>query len=183
MEYLDVVDENGEPTGEIVSRKSAHRTGARHRTSHLWLVRKRDEKWQVLLQLRSFQKDSHPGCLDTSSAGHIPAGYDYIESAIRELKEELGLTAKPEDLVFVARRHFEYEKEFHGKPFHDNQVSKVFYLLWDGEPSELVLQESEIADAMWMNLDECVIMVRDGSKPNCIDLEEILMIRDALQNR
>lgn len=31
------------------------------------------------------EKDGFPGFYDTSSAGHIPAGEDYLESAVREL--------------------------------------------------------------------------------------------------
>ena len=53
MELFDVVDEAGEPTGEIVEREEAHEKGIRHRTSHLWLVRKKNGILQVLLQKRS----------------------------------------------------------------------------------------------------------------------------------
>ena len=35
MEYFDIVDENGNPTGEIVSRDEAHDKGIRHRTAHV----------------------------------------------------------------------------------------------------------------------------------------------------
>ena len=89
MELLDVVDQNGMPTGEIVSREKAHAEGIRHRTSHVWLVRYRGGRSQILLQKRCENKDSWPGCYDISSAGHIPAGMDFIPSAIRELREEL----------------------------------------------------------------------------------------------
>lgn len=99
MEYLDIVDENGEPTGVIKERSKVHAEGDLHRTSHVWIVRDNDKGgWDVLLQKRSQNKDSFPGCYDISSAGHIPAGDDYIESALRELKEELGIDAKPEEL-------------------------------------------------------------------------------------
>ena len=39
MEYLDIVDENGQPTGETVSRDVAHRDGIRPHREHrfLWL--------------------------------------------------------------------------------------------------------------------------------------------------
>ncbi|MFQ9109561.1 MAG: hypothetical protein ACLR5Q_11555 [Coprococcus sp.] len=69
MELLDVVDENGIPTGETVERSIAHAKGIRHRTSHVWLLRRRSEGVEVLLQKRSDNKDSFPGCYDTSSAG------------------------------------------------------------------------------------------------------------------
>ena len=89
-EYLDVIDENGVPTGKTVERSVAHREGFPHRTSHLWLVRRRNGRIQVLLQKRAMTK-SFPGCYDISSAGHIPAGQDFCPSAIRELQEELGV--------------------------------------------------------------------------------------------
>ena len=78
MEWLDVVDEKGNPTGERVERKEAHRRGIRHRTSHVWILREQEGEVQVLLQKRSQGKDSHPGCYDISSAGHIPAGEEWI---------------------------------------------------------------------------------------------------------
>ena len=81
LELLDLVDENGVPTGEVKERELVHRDGDRHRTSHVWLFRQRNGRWQVLLQKRSEQKDSHPGCYDISSAGHIPAGVDWVSSA------------------------------------------------------------------------------------------------------
>ena len=97
MEYLDVVDEFGNPTGEIVERQKAHREGIRHRTSHVWIIREYNGI-EVLLQKRSENKDSYPGCYDISSAGHLIAGSEYKESALRELKEELGISAKIDEL-------------------------------------------------------------------------------------
>ena len=91
-EWLDIVDEEGNPTGKTVERSAAHREGIRHRTAHVWLARIREGRPQLLLQKRSRDKDSHPGCFDMSSGGHIPAGVEYLPSAIRELQEELGVT-------------------------------------------------------------------------------------------
>lgn len=39
MEMLDIVDENGEPTGIIKERSKVHAEGDLHRTSHVWIVR------------------------------------------------------------------------------------------------------------------------------------------------
>ena len=88
-EILDIVDEQGRPTGQTVPRTVAHAEGIRHRTSHVWIVRRHAGRIEVLLQMRCQAKDSFPGCYDISSAGHIPAGCDYVESALRELREEL----------------------------------------------------------------------------------------------
>ena len=84
MEYLDIVDEQGQPTGEIISRTLAHTEGIRHRTSHIWIVRRENEHFQVLMQKRAMSKDSFPGKYDTSSAGHIQAGDEPLASGLRE---------------------------------------------------------------------------------------------------
>lgn len=180
LEYLDIVDEKGNPTGEIVERAVAHARGIRHRTAHLWLVRKRDGRVQVLLQKRSANKDSHPGCYDISSAGHIPAGDDYGVSAIRELKEELGVTAREEDLVFCGDRTVIWDDTFYGKPFHDRQVSRVFLLWLDLEESAFAVQSEEVECVRWLDLNECVHGVQNGTFENCISMEELNLLKNAL---
>ena len=82
VEYLDIVDGNGNPTGETVERAYAHKNGVRHRTAHVWILRKRADKIQVLLQKRA-ETTSFPGCYDISSAGHIQAGQEFLESYAR----------------------------------------------------------------------------------------------------
>ena len=62
-EMLDIVDENGVPTGQSVLRTTAHAEGLRHRTSHVWIVRRKNGRVQVLLQMRCAAKDSYPGLL------------------------------------------------------------------------------------------------------------------------
>ena len=66
-EYFDIVDEAGQPTGEIISRDEAHQKGTLHRTAHVWLVKKKPGGYDVLLQKRSEEKDSFPGMYDTST--------------------------------------------------------------------------------------------------------------------
>ena len=180
MEFLDIVDENGVPTGAVIDRETAHRDGIRHRTAHVWLARKRDGKPELLLQKRSRNKDSHPGCYDISSAGHIPAGEDYVPSALRELKEELGLSARPDELLDCGLRRFQLQASFHGRPFRDDQVSRVFLLWRDAEPDALILQTSEVESVRWMDFDACLAMARSGEPENCIYEEELRMLMPQL---
>lgn len=81
MEIFDIIDKEGNPTGRTVTREKAHAEGIPHRTAHIWIIRKKDGRTQVLLQKRSMNKDSFPGKFDTSSAGHIQAGDEPLESA------------------------------------------------------------------------------------------------------
>lgn len=176
MEMLDIVNENGEPTGEIVERAIAHANGIRHRTSHVWLLRRRPGGIEVLLQKRCEGKDSFPGCYDISSAGHIPAGMGFKESALRELEEELGLKAEEDELIDCGLLKLYEEAVFYGKPFKDDQVSRVFYIWKDVEPEQMALQSSEVSEVRWMPLSECREKVRANSMPHCIVAHELDML-------
>ena len=175
MELLDVVDRNGNPTGETVSRDIAHAEGIRHRTSHVWLVRMKNGRLQILLQKRSDNKDSHPGCYDISSAGDIPAGVDFIPSALRKLEEELGVEASADELVLCGQRNIHFDEMFHGRRFVDSQVSNV-YLLWRDQ-DEFRIQQEELSAVEWFDFEECLDAVRAKRIPNCIYEEELLMVK------
>lgn len=178
MELIDIVDEHGVPTGETIDRTVAHRTGARHRTTHIWIVRKQRDRVEILLQKRTKYKDSFPGCYDISSAGHIPAGVDFVSSGLRELEEELGLTVSPDELVECGLHCTFAENEFHGIPYVDNQVAKVFLLWKDKDIEELTLQEEEIESVMWMDFEACKEAVRKSTIPTCIDIAELELIEE-----
>ena len=176
LEILDIVDEQGNPTGQTVERKKAHREGIRHRTAHVWLLRKRHGRVEILLQKRSSDKDSFPGCYDISSAGHIPAGVEYIPSALRELKEELGVEADASRLHFCGKRYIYYEEVFYGEPFVDNQVTQVYILWVDREAEEFALQAEEVDEVKWFDLEECIELVRHNRIKHCIMMEELEMV-------
>lgn len=195
MEYLDIVDMNGLPTGKIVERGTAHSRGIPHRTSHVWIIRntgrntgrhtgehveeQMEGHMEVLLQKRCDTKDSFPGCYDISSAGHIPAGVDFAPSAIRELKEELGIDASEDELIFCGDRNVAWDDEFAGKPFHDRQVSRVFALVRDIPEEQFVLQKEEVSEVRWMDYNELLKAVEENSIPNCIVTEELKMVKTA----
>ena len=178
-EFLDIVDEYGNPTGEIVDREKAHAEGILHRTSHVWILRRGKSGVEVLLQKRSQNKDSFPGCYDISSAGHIPAGVEWKDSALRELAEELGIDWVAEDnLILCGQRKIIHDEIFHGKPFRDRQLSNIYCLWLDVNPDALTLQEEEVESVTWMNLEECKqrIAEKDPTFKHAIVLEELEML-------
>lgn len=179
VEWLDIVDEKGIPTGQVVERTTAHKKGIRHRTAHVWILRRnmQTEKTEILLQLRSKTKDSFPGCYDISSAGHIPAGVDFVPSALRELWEELGMEAKPEELHYCGQRTIFYEERFYGEAFVDHQISNVYILWSEKETSDFKLQTAEVEAVRWMEFEECCQAVAHNRIPHCIQMEELDMIR------
>ena len=177
MEYLDICDEDGQPTGQIVPRSIAHRDGILHRTAHVWIVRENEGRIQILLQKRSMEKESFPGLYDTSSAGHIPSGSEPLPSALRELNEELGVAAGPGDLAFAGKFRIQYEKEFHGKPFRDNEVTWVYVCSKPVDIETLTLQKSEVDEARWFDLDEVRNEIQTSRARFCVPAQGLNVLR------
>lgn len=177
MELFDVRTEDGKKTGVVRERGVAHRDGSPHGTAHIWVVRVNGRSgYDVLLQKRSAMKDSYPGCFDISAAGHVAAGDDFLDTAVREIGEELGIKAAPEQLHF-AGYHFGYcEDVFYKKPFRDSEVSAVYVFREPVEAEKLCLQKEEVESVCWMDYGECLDRVRQRTMPTCIYEDEFVML-------
>ena len=180
MEYFDIVNEQGQPIGDTVLRETAHRDGILHRTAHVWVVRSYKDGWEILLQKRSMEKDSFPGQYDTSSAGHIPAGSQPLPSALRELEEELGIRAEPEQLHYAGTFRIRYEKEFHGHLFRDNEVAQVYVYFEPVEIASLTLQKSEVDEVRWFDLEEVWNEIHHSRERFCVPMEGLEVLRNYL---
>lgn len=159
MEYIDVLDAKGNPTGERKSKPDVHRDGDWHRTVHVWVV---SPKGDLLLQRRSPAMETHPDTWDTSSAGHISAGEDSITSALREVEEELGLKYKPEDLTplfTVVQQNILKEGTYINNEFND-----VYVAMCDPATTALTLQVEEVSAVRWVSCAELAEMAKSGDK-------------------
>jgi len=87
-EIFDVVNDRDEVIGQA-TRAEVHRTGLKHRAVHVMIFNTRGE---IFLQKRSLKKDNFPGVWDSSSSGHLDRGESYDSCALREVREELGVT-------------------------------------------------------------------------------------------
>ena len=180
MERFDICNESGLPTGKTIDRETAHREGILHRTAHVWIIRQNAGRWQVLLQKRSMNKDSFPGLYDTSSAGHIPAGDEPIDSALRELEEELGIHAEPSDLTFAGTFRIQFEKTFHGRLFRDNEFATVYVCGLPVEAEQLALQESEVSEVRWFDLETVMTEIQTDRSRFCVPAEGLQILADYL---
>lgn len=96
-EVFDVVDADNRVVGRE-RRSVIHARRLLHRAVHLLWV---DDRGLLCLQRRSFRKDSCPGLISTSCAGHLDAGEDYLPAMVRELREENGVAVGPAELTEV----------------------------------------------------------------------------------
>src|SRR5690242_10762851 len=97
-EPVDILDERGNKTGQIMLKSEAHAKSLWHSGAHIWIC---NPKRAVLLQLRAKNKVIRPGVWDVAIAGHIKAGDTPEQTAEREAKEELSLTVNPKQLKFI----------------------------------------------------------------------------------
>lgn len=106
--------------------------------------------------------------------------WSFFESAIRELKEELGIEAKPEELHYIGVHYGAFEAEFYGKMFRDRELSSVYVYTEPVEIENLKLQKEEVEAVRWMDYEECRQKVHDGTMPNCIYEDEFRMVGEYL---
>jgi isopentenyldiphosphate isomerase len=139
-EMLLVVDENDVPA-KPKPRHEVHASGYWHRTSHIWII---NYTKQILCQERSLLKDSNPGKWEPFFGGHMTPGADYIEGAITEIKEELGLTLTKKDLTLWKIYKDIDHKEFQG----------IFICKWQGDIKSLVYEKEEINQIRWVPIEE-----------------------------
>ncbi len=145
-ELIDIYNDKNESLNIRKMKSNAHRSGLWHRTSHIWIYNNRSE---ILLQLRSGSKSIFPNLWDVSAAGHIGAGEEPIESAIRETEEEIGLTVASQDLDFykVWKQSSKYNH------FLDNEFQYVYFLKFNDDINNLILQKEEVEDIRFCHTD------------------------------
>ncbi|WP_372945912.1 NUDIX domain-containing protein [Muriicola sp.] len=139
-EWVDVLDQDGRYTGETILKSEAHRQGIFHPTVHIWFYTSQGE---ILLQLRSPVKKTFPGFWDVSVAGHIGAGEPVEEAALREIREELGLSVGKKDLSPVGV--FKSIKR-HDNGIIDCEYHHTFLCQFNHTLSALEIQEEEVSE-------------------------------------
>ncbi len=159
-ELLDILDESGRPTGEVVLKSEAHRLGLLHRCFHCWICGSDPRGSYLLLQRRAATKDTWPNYLDVTAAGHLAAGEKTLDG-LREVEEELGLRIAPERLVPLGTRRV--EQEIPGGC--DKELHDVFLVFDATPPEDLRLQKEEVDAVFRLDLDDVQSLYETGSAP------------------
>lgn len=108
MELFDIVDDDDQVIG-TAPRGDCHGNPALvHRAVHVLVFNAAGE---LLLQKRSANKDIQPGKWDTSVGGHLEPGETYFAAALREMREELGLSGLPLTFLYHSKIRNRIESE------------------------------------------------------------------------
>lgn len=154
IEYLDVLNENGEFTGVTESREKCHREGLWHRANYCFIFNNNDD---VLLQKRSSNKKLWPNLWDVTAGGHILSGEFGVNALIRELKEELGIDVEEKDLKYlVGSTSVNKIGDVINKHFNE-----CFIVTKNIEIDNIVLQKEEVSDIKWFSKEEILYKIND----------------------
>ena len=155
IEFWDVLDEYGENTGRLHERTpqwaNGHMSeGEYHLIVHVWIL---NDKGKFLISQRAPNK-SQPYMWECTG-GCAVAGDDSLTTALKEVKEELGVILDPKNGELFKR----YKRVFDNGSgdFVDVWVFRQNVLL-----SDVIFQEGETSDAMLAGKNEIVRMIDDG---------------------
>ncbi len=173
MEYIDIFDENDNPTGKIKEKQQAHEDGNFHRTAHIWII---NDKNELLLQKRSSTKKTHPNYWDISGAGHIRAGESVTEGAIRELKEELGVETTEKDLNYIATIKSTKNPK-------NMEFGYVYLLRCNKKIQDYIFEDEEVSEVKYVYYEELEKMVKDKVEGLLLHNEEFKKLFEYIRNK
>lgn len=172
-ELLFVVDENNQPQNPVI-RHVAHAKGLWHRTSGIWVI---NSKKQILTQKRSLNKDIKPGFWEAFFGGHLAPDEDYAENALREVREELGISVTPDQLI-------PYKILKSDKPTH-KEFQGIFALKTD-QLDNFHIEKEEVDEIRWIDLEKLKDILLNDTEPNWVKKswdKDILSWLTGIENR
>lgn len=153
-EYLDIFDEQGNPTGQRCEKSRAHEQGLWHKSVHLWIINSRGEL--LLRQRGSTETKEYDHVWENPAAGHVSAGETPESATVRETQEETGLTISEKDLAHI----FSYKRDADG----NKELVDVFLAMLDLDIGGCLNCEGDIVKAIHMHWRDFA-KTRDASHP------------------
>lgn len=155
-EYLTIVDRNDNVIG-FKNRKDCHcNNGIIHRAIAIAIF---NSKGHILIQKRGRNKDIYPGYYTLSATGHVDKGESYFNSAIRELREELGITPK----IVEIGKHLTTTKD-------QSEMIKVYKAIYEGP---LRINKSEVESVQFISREN-IAKIIDKLTPTSINSLKLL---------
>lgn len=144
MELLDILDENGKETGEIEDKDVIHKKGLYHKEVEVWLV---NEEGKILIQKRAETKKQAPNKWSIT-AGHVKSGEKVKDAMIREIKEEIGIDCKKEDLdLILIAKHSSYRGD-------NNTFRYGYFCRTNKKITDFTIQKEEVSELKYITLQE-----------------------------
>ncbi len=151
MELWDLLDKDRKPLGRTHPRGQQYPMpyGTYHTVVTVFTV---DDRGRLLLTRRAACKGMYPGWWEVTGGSGV-AGEDSLTSARRELREETGIDAAPEELLLL------------GSIREPSAFSDIYLTRRTLPAEDLTLQEGETDAARWVSFWEFETMVHQGLIP------------------
>ena len=162
MELLDIVDVNGNLTGEVLERDKVHELNLLHYEMGVFIVNKE----YILLQKRSTNKKINPNMWGLC-AGHVSSGESLEEAALRELKEEVGLNLTLKDLHVLENMEVRIKET--------NSCIKRYYYVFS-DKKEFKIQKEELSEVKWFKIDDVIDMVNNNDETLTIKPDRLYLL-------
>ncbi len=143
-EYWDLYDVKRNFLGRSIKRGDAFAEGEYYVCCEIWV-----QSSNGLLLMTQRHPNKKAGGLWEFTGGGVLAGETTKQAAVRELKEELGVTIEESALHLL-----EVYK-------HKNYFMDIFTVKKDLEINNLVLQTDEVIDAKWVSIEELMKMIEE----------------------
>lgn len=154
-EILDVLNEYGEFTGKIATREECHKKGLWHRAVYAFII---DKNGNVLLQKRSNKKKLWPNMWDVTVGGHVDSGEFGRQALIREVKEELGIEVKDNEIKYlIGSTSINNNGDIINKHYNECYlITKKIDLL------KIKLQKEEVSEVKYFPKDELLNKIENN---------------------
>ena len=171
---LYLTDENGKQTGEVATRTEVHEKGLWHRAAHVYIVNSKNE---VLLQCRAAHNMFRPGRWYLSAGGHLNAGETSLETAAREIREELGLDIPQSEFKLAGSAKKEHILLY--GTYINNEIDDIYVVHKDVDIAKLK-KHGEIADIAWIPFQTFKI-AEEGEDPAFVSYEGLPVLFSYLE--
>ncbi|HOE89162.1 MAG TPA: NUDIX domain-containing protein [Sphaerochaeta sp.] len=132
-EYFDLVDRERRSLNRIHRRGTPLEAGTYHNVVSVWTM---NRDGRVLLTLRSANRPLMPNLWENTS-GWVLTGESSVEAALRELEEETGIEATPEQTTLL------------GTLLKMQSFVDVYLVRVDIDPKSIRLQKEEAISYRW----------------------------------
>lgn len=161
MELWDTYDKFRNKKGYIHERGKRFKNDEYHLVVHVWIM---NDKGEYLVQKRQAWKHGFPNMWEGSAGGSVLASETSKDAALREVKEEIGIDLREEDLERIFSIKFK-----HG--FDD-----IWFIKQNIDIEDVVLQYEEVAEVKWASKEEIKEMYGRGEFIPFNYLEELFEI-------
>ena len=149
-EFWDILDKDGNATGRVHERGKPMNKDEHHLEVYILIE---NDNGEYLISQRSPNK-SFPNMWECTG-GNAVAGDDSLTTALKEVKEELGIILEPQNGQMI-KRHLQCGT------VKCNGLVDVWLFRQNVDISTVVLAPDETNDAMWESRDEINRMIDEG---------------------